>query len=181
MSDILKKIIVLVAAIGLVAGSFLFGKYQRTETPPDKVVIKDTVIIEKPVLVDNWYAEDMVISINDTTVIVNDSLVVIPMRYYVFQGSDYTILAHGFNVTIPKVDIRQRTEYIYNTEEVFTPKDNRLYLGGSLAYGRTLGIEGIVGYQRNLSSNIGVFIEGGYSSFFNGGIVRAGIRTELNF
>ena len=148
-------------------------------TKVDTLVIRDTHVIEKPVLVERTRKETLLVEVHDTTII-NDTLyLTLPIERRVYKGEEYLAEISGYKPSLDRLEVYPKTVVISKTET--TTKRNSLALGMEVAYSTIPYIPIYLEYGRMLHPNLEIYGKIFYDMpRFNPG-VGVGIRTKIGW
>lgn len=122
----------------------------------DTLVIVDTHIIEKPVLVDKVVKETVMVTINDTTHIRDSIYVPVIIESKTYRGDDYLAVISGYNASLDRLEIYPKTTTITQSQTV--TNCNALAFGFELQYSGTTSIPIYLEYSHLLHKNIEVLM-----------------------
>ena len=123
----------------------------------DTLVVVDTHIVEKPVIVERTIKENLLVAVHDTIRINDTVFVPIPIETKIYKGEDYFAEISGYKANLDRIEVYPKTKVIYKTETT-TQKvtcRNRLKLGIEPSYCATLSIPIYLEYERMLHRYIG--------------------------
>lgn len=152
---LLTYLLILLVGVGI--GLLCRPSHTRevTKKVSDTLIVIDTHIIEKPVLVEKTQKETLLVAVHDTT-IVNDSVFVpIIIEKKTYKGEDYFAEISGYNAILERIEVYPKTVTITKTQTV--TKCNHLALGFEAMYFRTPYIPIYLEYERMLLKNVGIF------------------------
>ena len=151
-----EKVMTILCVILLVLIGILIGQKHRqkqpldpTETKVDTLVIRDTIMQNKPIFVDKIKVDSVLIPVKDTIVIRDSVYIYMDREKITWRDSLCEVYASGI---MPQVDsVRHFTEYKYITIETQVPVKVKSHWG--------LGINAGYGYGRGgLTPYVGVGI-----------------------
>ena len=138
--------------IGLLCRPDHIREVTKMVTKVDTLVIRDTHVIEKPVLVERTRKETLLVEVHDTTTI-NDTLyLALPMERRVYKGEEYLAEISGYKASLDRIEVYPKTVVISKTET--TTKRNSLALGMEVAYSTIPYIPIYLEYGRMLHQNV---------------------------
>jgi S-adenosylmethionine:tRNA-ribosyltransferase-isomerase (queuine synthetase) len=154
--DKIKNIII---AAALIAGVWLIGfscgkRHFRevTKLATDTLIVVDTHVIEKPVLVERTSKETLLVAVHDTTII-NDTIhVPIPIEKKIYKGEDYLAEISGYKASLDRIEVYPKTTTITKIQTKINR--NSLALGAELQYYGTTYIPIYLEYSHLLHKNI---------------------------
>lgn len=181
----MKKIIpyIIALAVGVVIG-LLCRPYHIREvtkmiTKVDTLVIRDTHVIEKPVLVERKVTDTILVAVNDTTIVNDTVFVALPRESRIYKGEEYLAEISGYKPSLDRIEVYPKTVVISKTET--TTKRNSLALGMEVAYSTRPYIPIYLEYGRMLHPNLEIYGKFFYDMpRFNPG-VGVGIRTKIGW
>lgn len=181
----MKRIIpyIIVLAVGVVLGLIFRPDHIREVTKMitkvDTLVIRDTHIIEKPVLVERKVTDTMLVAVNDTTIVNDTVFVALPRESRFYKGEEYLAEISGYKPSLDRIEVYPKTVVISKKET--TTKRNSLALGMEVAYSTIPYIPIYLEYGRMLQPNVEFYGKIFYDMpRFNPG-VGVGIRTKIGW
>lgn len=181
----MKKIIpyIIVLAVGVVLGLNFrpdhIREVTKMVTKVDTLVIRDTHVIEKPVLVERKVTDTMLVAVNDTTIVNDTVFVALPRESRIYKGEEYLAEISGYKPSLDRIEVYPKTVVISKTET--TTKRNSLALGMEVAYSTIPYIPIYLEYGRMLHPNVEFYGKIFYDMpRFNPG-VGIGIRTKIGW
>ena len=157
-----KDIIIgaLLLSLGFVMGLLCRPEHFRDEVKmlADTLVVVDTHIIEKPILIERTIKDSLLVAIHDT-IVVNDTVFVpIPLERKTYKGEDYFAEISGYKANLERIEVYPKTKVISKMETTTqtVTRCNRLRLGFEANYYSTPFIPIYLEYERMLHRNIGV-------------------------
>ena len=157
-----KDIIIgaLLLSLGFVVGLLCRPEHFRDEVKmlTDTLVVLDTHIIEKPILIERTIKDSLLVAVHDTIVIRDSVFVPIPIERKTYKGEDYFAEISGYMANLERIEVYPKTKVISKTETT-TPlvrHTNRLRLGIEANYYSTPFIPIYLEYERMLHRNIGI-------------------------
>ena len=151
-----KNIIIgaLLLILGGVVGWFIRPNYIRevTQKVTDTLVVIDTHIIEKPVLVERTVKDSLLVAIHDTIRIKDSVFVPIPIEKKIYKGEDYYAEISGYKPSLDRIEVYPKTTTITTTQSIL--KHNTLALGAELQYNGTTYIPIYLEYSHLLHKNV---------------------------
>ena len=129
----MKKILIYIAIVIL---SFVIGLLCRPqhiresiERITDTVVVIDTQVIEKPVLVERTHKESLLIQVRDTVRIKDTVYISLPMESKTYKGDGYMAIVSGYKPSLDRIEVYPKTKVIRESITQTVTKRNRLALG----------------------------------------------------
>lgn len=118
----MKVIKILIPAL-LALSCYLMGYFRArnhfcdaTKMVTDTLVVRDTHVIEKPVLVERTRKETLLVPVHDTT-IVNDTIYVsLPMESRTYKGEEYLAVVSGYQPSLDLIEVYPKTMVVSKTE-----------------------------------------------------------------
>lgn len=162
-----KDIIIgtLLIILGFVLGLLCRKDHIRevTKKVTDTLVVVDTHIIEKPVLVERTSKETLLVAVHDTTIINDTIFVPIPIEKKIYKGEDYLAEISGYKVSLDRIEVYPKTVVVSKTEIATLPtKSNTLALGAEMQYWGYTSIPIYLEYSHLLHQNIEMFMNLSY-------------------
>lgn len=153
MKKIVPYIIALAvgAVIGLICRPDHIREVTKMVTKVDTLVIRDTHVIEKPVLVERKVTDTMLVAVNDTTIVNDTVFVALPRESRIYKGEEYLAEISGYKPSLDRIEVYPKTLVISRTET--TTKRNSLALGMEVAYSTRPYIPIYLEYERMLHRN----------------------------
>ena len=160
MVDRLIKYILLLL-VGVVIGLLCRPKHFRevTKKVTDTLVVVDTHIIEKPILVERTIKDSLIVAVTDTIHIKDSIYVPIPIEKKIYKGEDYLAEISGYNASLDRIEVYPKTTTISKTETVTqsVTKCNTLALGFEMQYNGATSIPIYLEYSHLLHKNVEMF------------------------
>ena len=182
---IMKKHInyILVLVVGFVIGVLCrpdhIREVTKMVTKVDTLVIRDTHVIEKPILVERKVTDTMLIAVNDTTIVNDTVFVALPRESRIYKGEEYLAEISGYKPSLDRLEVYPKTVVISKTET--TTKRNSLALGMEVAYSTIPYIPIYLEYGRMLHPNLEIYGKIFYDMpRFNVG-VGVGVRASVGW
>ena len=132
-------LIVLGAAAGMLLPRSCINTSHRdgAETRTDTLYIRDTIVEIRPVFDAEITVPDMIVEIEDSIIVKDDSLLVLPMQQRHYKGDNYEAWVSGYRPQLDSVWVFPETRYI--TKEVpVQRKPTRWGIGIQAGYGLSL-------------------------------------------
>ena len=130
----------------------------------DTLVVRDTHIIEKPVLVERTRKETLLVEVHDTTRIRDTLYIALPMESKTYKGEEYYAEVSGYQPSLDRIEVYPKTVVISKTETTtLEPSPWHVSLDMGLDYSRmeakyispNIGAE--IGYKRlSITAELGV-------------------------
>lgn len=121
----------------------------------DTIVKIDTHIIEKPVVVQTYIKDSMLIEVRDTIRIKDSIYVALPREVKVYAGDDYYAEVSGYRPNLDYLEVYPKTTTITQTQSV--TRCNALALGAELQYYGNTYIPIYLEYSHLLHRNVEMF------------------------
>lgn len=110
----------LLAMLILVATAFLAGHRAGSDKAANSgttikteiETIIDTVIKEKPVYVDRYFKDSIIVVINDTILVHDTTYMYLPREYKVYQDSSYRAVVSGFEPRLDSIETYNATKIV---------------------------------------------------------------------
>ena len=156
----MKKIIpyIIALAVGVLIGC-LFRPEHTSETmvdvKTDTLIVRDTHIIEKPILVERKVTDTMLVAVHDTTTINDTIFFALPMERKIYKGEDYLAEISGYKPNLERIEVYPKDVYITTTQRVVNK--NRVSVGMELGYSTIAHIPIYLEYGRMLHENLEIY------------------------
>ena len=157
-----KNIIIgaLLLILGFVMGILCRPDHIRevTKKVTDTLVVVDTHIIEKPILIERTIKDSLLVAVHDTIVIRDSVYMPIPIEKKSYKGEDYFAEISGYKANLERIEVYPKTTVISKTETATqtVTKRNGLTFGIDAEYCQTISIPIYLEYERMLHKNIGI-------------------------
>lgn len=127
-----------------------------TKKVTDSLVVRDTHVIEKPVLVEQTRKETLLVQVHDTIRIKDTLYISLPQETKTYKGEDYCAEVSGYQPSLDRIEVYPKTVVISKTETTtLNPSPWRVSFDVGLDYSRM--------DAKHISPNIGAEI--GYKRF----------------
>ena len=100
----------------------------------DTTFIRDTHIIEKPVLVEQTSKETLLVEVHDTTRIHDTLYIALPMEKRIYKGEDYLAEISGYKPSLDRIEVYPKNTIITETITQSVTNRNALGLGLEMNY-----------------------------------------------
>lgn len=139
MQDTLRKTLpVLLLLLAVFTGGFLFGRKGRKEveievikTKVDTLYRTDTILVEKPKIVERRVVDTMVVEALDYIVVHDTAYVNLPREEVIYRDSSYRAVVSGFLPRLEELEIYQKEKIVtIQTERVIKPSPWALSIQG---------------------------------------------------
>ncbi len=150
---IAAALLAVVWLIGFSCGKRHFREFTKMIT--DTLVVVDTHIIEKPVLVERTSKETLLVAVHDTTIINDTIYVPVPIEKKIYKGKDYLAEISGYKASLDRIEVYPKTTTITKTQSV--TKCNTLALGAEIQYNGMPYIPIYLEYSHLLHKNVEMF------------------------
>ena len=153
----MKKYIpyILVLVVGFVIG--ILCRPHRIERvvdiQRDTTILIDTHIIEKPVLVEKYTQDSLLVAVHDTTIVNDTVFVALPMEKKIYKGEDYLAEISGYKPNLDRIEVYPKTTTIKETITQTVTNRNALGLGLEANYINSPYIPIYLEYERILHKN----------------------------
>lgn len=145
-------VLVIGFVIGILCRQEHIREVTKMVTKVDTLVIRDTHVIEKPVLVERKVTDTMLVAVNDTTIVNDTVFVALPRESRIYKGEEYLAEISGYKPSLDRIEVYPKTVVISKTET--TTKRNSLALGMEVAYSTIPYIPIYLEYGRMLHPNL---------------------------
>jgi hypothetical protein len=158
----IKRILpyIAIGLVGIVIGLLCRPNHFRevAKKVTDTLVVVDTHIIEKPVLVERTVKESLLVAVHDTTIINDTIYVPIPIEKKIYKGEDYFAEISGYKASLDRIEVYPKTVVVSKTEIATQPtKSNTLALGAEMQYNGATYIPIYLEYSHLLHKNVEMF------------------------
>lgn len=153
----MKKYIpyILVLLVGFVIG--ILCRPHRIERvvdiQRDTTILIDTHIVEKPVLVEKYTQDSLLVAVHDTTIVNDTIFVALPMEKKIYKGEDYLAEISGYKPNLDRIEVYPKTTTIKETITQTVTNRNGLALGLEANYINSPYIPIYLEYERMLHKN----------------------------
>ena len=150
---------VLLLIIGVVIGWLCRPNHIRdvTKKVTDTLVVRDTHIIEKPILIEQTVRDSLLVQVHDTIRINDTIFVVLPIEKKIYKGEDYLAEISGYKPNLERIEVYPKTTTIREVVPQMVSPTNRLALGVEATYINTLSIPIYLEYGRMLHENVEIY------------------------
>ena len=148
---------IVIGLVGVVIGLLCRPNHIRevTQKVTDTLVVVDTHIIEKPILVERTIKDSLIVAVTDTIHIKDSVFVPIPIEKKTYKGEDYLAEISGYNATLERIEVYPKTTTIVKTQTV--TKCNQLAIGAEIQYNGAPYIPIYLEYSHLLHKNVEMF------------------------
>lgn len=158
----MKKNIIIAAVIfivGIVVGLLCRPKQyiDTTIVQRDTTIVRDTITIEKPVLVERTYYDSLYVAVRDTIRIKDSVFVPIPIEKKIYKGEDYLAEISGYKANLERIEVYPKTEIITETRREVIRHKNYLSVGTEVGYVSNIHNYIYLEYDRMLHKNISLY------------------------
>ncbi|MBR5198212.1 MAG: hypothetical protein IKW20_00105 [Bacteroidales bacterium] len=156
----MKKIIpyIIALAVGVLIG-FLCRPAHTPEmivdVKTDTLIVRDTHIIEKPILVERTVKDSLLVQVHDTTRINDTIFVALPMERKTYKGEEYLAEISGYKPNLDRMEVYPKTIYVKSAQTI--RHKNRLSMGMEASYSTIPYIPIYLEYGRMLHQNLEVY------------------------
>lgn len=153
----MKKYIpyILVLMVGFVIG--ILCRPHRIEKvvdiQRDTTILIDTHIVEKPVLVEKYIQDSLLVAVHDTTIVNDTIFVALPMEKKIYKGEDYLAEISGYKPNLDRIEVYPKTTTIKETITQSVTICHALGLGLEANYINSPYIPIYLEYERMLHKN----------------------------
>lgn len=166
-----KKLIAVLIAIVVWFTGYIIGHNHIPEVTKmvqiDTLIVRDTHIIERPVMVEKTVKETLLVSVHDTTRIHDTLYIALPKETKTYKGEDYLAQVSGYQPSLDLIEVYPKTTTITKTETNYIEPSLWVYsLSLGVDYGKSdlqyiapnIGTE--IGYSRwSLSGELGCSLD----------------------
>lgn len=153
----MKKYIpyILVLLVGFVIG--ILCRPHRIERvvdiQRDTTILIDTHIVEKPVLVEKYTQDSLLVAVHDTTIVNDTIFVALPMEKKIYKGEDYLAEISGYKPNLDRIVVYPKTTTIKETTTQTVTNRHALALGLEANYINSPYIPIYLEYERMFHRN----------------------------
>lgn len=110
-------VVILAWVIGFVVGR---NREPMTEvvTQLDTLVVRDTIVREKPKEVAKWRTDTIYVAVSDTITLRDTTFIVLPREMKEYKSDDYLARVSGYEPSLDYIEVYPKTSYITKTETV---------------------------------------------------------------
>ena len=154
----MKKYIpyILVLVVGFVIG--ILCRPHRIERvvdiQRDTTILIDTHIVEKPVLVEKYIQDSLLVAVHDTTIVNDTIFVALPMEKKIYKGEDYLAEISGYKPNLDRIVVYPKTTTIKETITQSVTNRNALGVGFEMNYINSSYIPIYLEYSYLLHKNV---------------------------
>lgn len=139
MQESVKKILIIfLVFLAVFSGGFLLGRKGRKEAVNEAITVKvdtlyrtDTILIEKPKIVERRVVDTMVVEALDYIVVHDTAFVNLPREEVEYRDSSYRAVVSGFLPRLEELEIYQKERIVtIQTERVIKPSPWALSIQG---------------------------------------------------
>ena len=125
---------VLLLILGIVIGLVCRPEHFRdaTKMSTDTLVVIDTHIIEKPILVERTVKDSLLVQVHDTIRINDTIFLAIPIERKIYKGEDYLAEISGYKANLELIEVYPKTTTITQIQPA--TKCSTLALGFDMQY-----------------------------------------------
>ena len=146
-------LLILGFAIGLMCRKEHFREVAKMST--DTLVVVDTHIIEKPILVERTVRDSLLVAVHDTIRLRDSVYISLPREVKVYAGDNYYAEVSGYRPNLDYIEIYPKTTTITQTQSV--SRTNQLALGFEMQYYGNTYIPIYLEYSHLLHRNVEMF------------------------
>lgn len=150
---------IIIFLVGAILGWVCRPEHIRevTKKITDTLVVVDTHVVEKPVLVEKTIKDSMLVAIHDTTIVNDTIFVALPIESKTYKGEDYLAVISGYRPNLDRIEVYPKTTTVTKTETITYHPQNRLSIGAEATYIHYPYTPIYLEYERMLHKNVGVF------------------------
>ena len=154
----IKKYIpyILVLVVGFVIG--ILCRPHRIERvvdiQRDTTFVIDTHIVEKPVLVEKYIQDSLLVAVHDTTIVNDTIFVALPMEKKIYKGEDYLAEISGYKPNLDRIEVYPKTTTIKETITQSVTNRHTLGIGVEMNYFNSPYIPIYLEYSYLLHKNV---------------------------
>ena len=149
----------IILVVGIVIGLLCRPTHytDRVITQIDTLVVVDTHIIEKPILVERTYYDSLYVAVRDTIRIKDSVFVSIPIEKKIYKGEDYLAEISGYKANLERIEVYPKTTIIKESTTQTVTNRNALAIGFEMNYTDSPYIPIYLQYDRMLHKNVGMY------------------------
>lgn len=144
----------------------------------DTVVRIDTHIVEKPVVVQTYIKDSLLIEVRDTIRLMDTLYISLPREVKVYAGDDYYAEVSGFRPNLDYLEVYPKTTTITQTITERMPK-NFVSAGIEAQYINAFALPIYAEYERMVLPNVGIYGRGMYDLHTK--MFGAGVGARFQF
>lgn len=140
MQESIKKIpVILLILLAVFTGGFLLGRKKGqkevisevVKVQVDTTIVYDTILVEKPKIVERRVVDTMVVEALDYIVVHDTAFVNLPREEVIYRDSSYRAVVSGFLPRLEELEIYQKEKIVtIQTERVIKPSPWALSIQG---------------------------------------------------
>ena len=165
---------ILLTAIGIALGTLInrtfFVPERIVETQRDTTIVRDTLLVYRPVPVKVTQKETLLVEVTDTLRVKDTLYITLPKEVKIYANNDYYAEVSGYQPSLDYLEIYQKNVVISKTETV-KEKNNRLAFGVEAGWCQTFSVPVYLEYSRKLHRNVEI----------NAGVFRDLVIQETGF
>ena len=123
----------------------------------DTTILIDTHIVEKPVLVEKYIQDSLLVAVHDTTIVNDTIFVALPIESKTYKGEEYYAEVSGYKPSLDLIQVYPKTEYITETQKEFIRQRNFLAVGTEMEYIDAFHTYIYAEYERMFHKNVGIY------------------------
>lgn len=117
----------------------------------DTILRIDTVVVEKPVLIERTYYDSLYVAVHDTIQVRDSVFVVLPLEKKSYKGKDYYAEVSGYQPSLDLIEVYPRTKIVTQTNASYgKPKKHSIGIGIEANYNNLPGFPVQVEYGYSL-------------------------------
>lgn len=122
-------IYIVILIVGIVAGMLLCRQFcipeRVIETQRDTIIVRDTLVVEKPVPVKVTQKETLLVEVTDTLRVKDTLYITLPKEVKIYASDEYYAEVSGYQPSLDYLEIYQKNVVVSKTE---IPKEKKNYL-----------------------------------------------------
>lgn len=181
-----KDIIIgaLLLILGIVIGLLCRPKHFRDEVKmlqTDTIVRFDTIVVEKPVLVERTYYDSLYVAVKDTIRIKDSVFVAVPIEKKTYKGEGYLAEISGYKANLDYIEVYAKTQFVTEVQEQIVRQKNFFSIGTEVVY--TDGLHNYIyaEYERMLHQNVCFSVRALHDIPYGVNGVSVGIKAQLGW
>lgn len=143
-------VVILAWMIGYVVGR---NREPMTEviTQLDTLIVRDTIVREKPKEVAKWRTDTIYVAVSDTITLRDTTFIVLPREMKEYRSDDYLARVSGYEPCLDYIEVYPKTAYITKTETIKQKeKKNSIGIGIEANYSNAMNLPIQLEYSRQV-------------------------------
>ena len=172
-----------ILVVGIVFGLLCRPKgcSHTTIVQRDTTIVYDTIVIEKPVMVERVHKENVYVAVHNTICVRDSVFVALPIETKTYKGEDYLAEISGYKANLDYIEVYPKTKYITEIQREIVRHRNRFAIGVEVGYSDCLHNYIYAEYERMLQNNIGVYLRFMHDIPYGVNGVSGGVKAQLGW